>query len=142
MRAVWPISIGIFCLLVCGSLLAFQRAPYQANGFEGDHPSPFPVDGHEKTEFVFARLKFLGAGGYGGNWWAIDYPKSDRSLMQGIRRLTRLHVRSAEQVVDPDSDDLYNWPWMYAGQVSHWTFTPSQAARVRDYLLRGGFLMI
>jgi hypothetical protein len=146
MRARWPISFGVVCLLLCGSAAALQRAPYQATGFEGDHPAPFPADGHEKTEFVFARLKFPGVGGGfgfgGGNWWAIDYPKADRSLVQALRRLTRIHTRSAEQVVDPDSDDLYNWPWIYAGQVSHWTFTPSQAARVRDYLLRGGFLMI
>ena len=143
MRVVWPISVAVLCLALSGSLLALQRAPYQATGLEGDHPAPFPPDGHEKTEFVFARLKFPGIGfGFGANWWAIDYPKSDRALVQGVRRLTRIHVRSAEQVVDPDSDDLFNWPWMYAGQVSHWTFTPSQAARVREYLLRGGFLMI
>jgi hypothetical protein len=125
--------------------MAFQHLPYRATGLEGDHPAPFPPDGNEKTEFVFARLKFPGIDGgfgFGGNWWAIDYPKSDRALVQGIRRLTRIHVRSVEQVVDPDSDDLFNWPWMYAGQVSHWTFTPSQAARVRKYLLKGGFLMI
>lgn len=146
MRIAGPISVGVLCLAISASLLAFQRAPYQATGFEGDHPAGFPADGSEKTEFVFARLKFLGAGGrfggFGGNWWAIDYPKSDRALVQGIRRLTRVHVRSVEQVVDPDSDDIFNWPWMYAGQVSHWTFTPSQAARVREYLLKGGFLMI
>jgi Domain of unknown function (DUF4159) len=148
MRIAWSISVGVLCLALCASLAAFQRAPYQATGFEGDHPAGFPSDGNEKTEFVFARLKFPGLGGGfgrgfgGGNWWAIDYPKSDRALVQGIRRLTRVHVRSVEQVVDPDSDDLFNWPWMYAGQVSHWTFTPPQAARVREYLLRGGFLMI
>jgi hypothetical protein len=126
------------------AVLALQRNPYQASGFEGDHPSPFPPDGNEKTEFAFARLKFLGYGfgGFGGNWWAIDYPKADRALAQGIRRLTRIHTRSVEQVVDPDSDDLYNWPWVYAGQVSHWTFTPPQAARMREHLLKGGFLMI
>ncbi len=146
MRLPRHISFPALCLLAAGSLLAFQRPPYQATGLEGDHPAPFPPDGHEKTEFVFARLKFPGVGGFfggfGGNWWAIDYPQADRALLQGIRRLTRIHTRSAEQVVDPDSDDLFNWPWMYAGQVSHWTFTPGQARRIREHLLKGGFLMI
>jgi Domain of unknown function (DUF4159) len=62
-------------------------------------------------------------------------------FLQGLRRLTRLHARSAEQVVDY-GENLFNYPWIYAGQVSHWTFTPAQAANMRDYLLRGGFLMI
>src|SRR5262245_849004 len=118
MRFASFLSLLILALAVAVSATAFQRGPYQASGFEGDHPAAFPSDGHEKTEFVFARLKFHGVGyGFGGNWWAIDYPKADRALVLGIRRLTRVHVRSAEQVVDPDSDDLYNWPWIYAGQV-------------------------
>lgn len=138
-------ALLIATVALAGTLFAFQGRPYQATGFEGDDPAPFPADGHEQTEFVFARLRFpgYGYGGFrGGNWWAIDYPKADRALAQGIRRLTRIQTRSVEQVADPDNDDLYNWPWLYAGQVSHWTFTPPEAARVREHLMRGGFLMI
>ena len=58
--------------------------------------------------------------------------------------MTRIHARSAEQVVDLDldDDDLYYWPWVYTLEVGSWNLTDRQAAKVRDYLLRGGFLMI
>jgi len=62
--------------------------------------------------------------------------------VQGVRRLTRIHTRSVEQVVDLDSDEIYNWPWIYAVEVGHWALTDAQCKRLRDYLLRGGFLMV
>ena len=59
-----------------------------------------------------------------------------------LKRLTRIQMRSYEQVVDLDSDDIFNYPWVYAVQVENWTFTDAEAKRLREYLLKGGFLMV
>ncbi len=59
-----------------------------------------------------------------------------------MKRLTRIQGRSTEQVVDLDSDDIFNYPWVYAVQVQTWTFTDAEAKRLREYLLKGGFLMV
>ena len=73
----------------------------------------------------------------------MDYPRSDRHLLQGVRRLTRIDTRSVEQVVDLDgTGDVYNWPMMYAVEVGHWNLPDDQAAQLREFLLRGGFLMV
>jgi hypothetical protein len=40
-----------------------------------------------------------------------------------------------------DGDDVFNWPWLYAVRPGEWNLTDSQAAKLRDYLLRGGFFM-
>ena len=37
------------------------------------------------------------------------------------------------------SDDAYNWPMMYAVEVGHWRLKDSEAAQLRDFLLRGIF---
>ena len=59
-----------------------------------------------------------------------------------MRRLSRVHVRSVEQIVNlDDGDEVYNWPWLYAVQVGEWGITDAQAAKLRDYCLRGGFFM-
>ena len=48
-----------------------------------------------------------------------------------------------EQIVDLDgTDDVYNWPMMYAVEVGHWALPDDQAAQLREFLLRGGFLMV
>jgi hypothetical protein len=106
---------------------------------------PLPPDYQEKTEWTRARLKVPGInrGRQSSINWTMDYPRSDRHLLQGVRRLTRIHTRSVEQVVELDgSDDVYNWPMMYAVEVGHWQLPDDQAAQLRDFLLRGGFLMV
>jgi hypothetical protein len=73
--------------------------------------------------------------------WPTDYPKADRQFVQGVRRLTRIHTRSSEQVVDLDSDEVFNWPWLYAVEMGHSNLTDAECAKLREYLLRGGFFM-
>ena len=74
--------------------------------------------------------------------WTIDYPRSDRHFAEAVRRLTRVDARSVEQpVAAEDGDDIYNWPWLYGVEVGHWDLTDLEAAKLRDYLLRGGFFM-
>jgi hypothetical protein len=41
-----------------------------------------------------------------------------------------------------DGDDVYNWPWLVAGEMGDWLLTDEQCAKLRDYLLRGGFLYL
>ena len=116
---------------------------------------PLPADYQEKTEWVFARLMYPPAPGAryarfrfgGGNWregnssWTQDYPRADRHFNLAMRRLTRIHVRSAEQPVNLEDGDAPDWPWLYAVQVGEWDLTDAQAAAFREYLLRGGFFM-
>ena len=59
-----------------------------------------------------------------------------------MHRLTRIDGRPTEQVVTLDSDEIFNYPWIYAVQVQTWTFTDAEAKRLREYLLKGGFLMV
>jgi len=126
------------------SLLRAQRPfrEYQALEYEN---FPLPSDYQNKTEWTRARLRYPGvfASWRGDLSWTTDYPRSDRHLLQGVRRLTRIDTRSVEQVVALDgSDDVYNWPMMYAVEVGHWALPDDQAAQLREFLLRGGFLMV
>jgi hypothetical protein len=139
LRAACPIVLG---LVLWGSLHAFQAGHYSQYADEMQNPTPDPPDAAEKTEYVFARLRYRGTGGYRRSSWGTDSNKSEKQFVQGVRRLTRIHTRSAEQIIDVDSDDVYNWPWLYAVEVGYWHLNDSQAKRLRDYLDRGGFLMV
>jgi hypothetical protein len=110
----------------------------------------------DKAEFYWSRLRYTSSGygesgygyGYGGGFgfgffgWSRDYPKADRQMLMALKRLTRVEMRPTEQVVDLDSDDIFNYPWVYAVQVANWTFTDAEAKRLREFLLKGGFLMV
>jgi Domain of unknown function (DUF4159) len=112
-----------------------------------------PAD-QQPGEFVVGRLMFpqirrgymLGAGP--GNWraggtaWTVDYPEGDRTFARLLERLTTIDVRLVEQPVNLDDDiDAYYWPFLISGLVGAWDLTDEQAAKLREYLLRGGFLL-
>ncbi|SFS06953.1 protein of unknown function [Granulicella pectinivorans] len=139
-------SIGILgAAACCTGLYAYQRV---ANwGYQ-------PEQSTEKAEFAWSRLSYTtnlggasnygGFGGYGRHFqsWSRDYPKADRQVLIALNRLTRVQGRPVEQVVNLDSDDIFNYPFVYAVQVQTWSFTDEQARRLRDYLTKGGFLMV
>jgi hypothetical protein len=142
MRLLSSIVIAALLSIMSCSLLAFQRQV-----FEDDESPALPANANEKAEWTFARLHYtmaneFGVGFRGFQRWAADYPKADRQFVMGVRRLTRLHARPIEQVVDADSSEMFNWPWIYVEDGGWWTIDESQAARMREYLLKGGFLMI
>jgi hypothetical protein len=145
----------VVSLAIVSAAYAFQRPFREYPGIEYDN-FPLPPDWQQPAEFAFARLmypqvrgRYRGYGAYGnGDWthgysmWTQDYPRADRHFSQAVRRLTRIDIRSVEQPVNlDDGDDVYNWPWLYAVQTGRWDLTDSQAAKLRDYLLRGGFFM-
>lgn len=148
MRAL-RFACGLFLI---ATLSAFQQPFKQYPGIEHE-TYPLPPDYQEKTEFAFARMMYPPGwnNGYAGrdlDWhtgislWSQDFPAADRHFLRAVRRLSRVHARSVEQVVNlDDGDEVYNWPWLYAVQVGEWGITNAQAAKLRDYCLRGGFFM-
>ncbi len=149
-------AVGI---VLAASLYAFQRPFRVYRSLEPYDDVIIPSDYEEKCEWVQARLmypqhpnarfarpwRFGSAFDWreGGTSWSQDYPRADRHFAEAVRRLTRVHARSVEQPVNlDDGDDVYNWPWLVAGEMGDWKLTDAQAKKLRDYLLRGGFLML
>jgi hypothetical protein len=139
-------------LLAVLSLACFLAAqsPQRGNRWamyehEMQDPVPDPPDARDPSEFAFARLRYRSPrDGYFRRFarWGTDSNKSERIFMKAIRRLTRVNSRSIEEIVDIDSDEIFNWPFLYAVGVGDWTLSDSQAARLRQYFDRGGFLMV
>jgi hypothetical protein len=113
---------------------------------EMQDPVPDPPDANVEAEFAVGRLRFRSPMDRyrrrGGRRWGTDANKGDRIFSAMLRRLTRLNVRSIEQIVDVDSDDMYDWPWLFAVAVGDWELNDSEVAHLRKYFDRGGFLMV
>jgi hypothetical protein len=139
-------------MAVCGAVLAQKPfKEYPAIEYEN---FPLPPDWNHKAEWTRARLRYPDIYGYPDTmlvyndgrpfpgYWTMDYPRSDRHLLEGVRRLTRIDSRSVEQVVSFGDDDMYNYPMLYAVEVGHWRLKDENAKQLREFLLRGGFLMV
>jgi len=140
-------AIVALCLVDAALADPLPWREYQAAEYQNDE-IPIPPDYDEPAEWVFGRLMYpqVGWGSqwqYGGTSWTIDYPRGDRHIAALVRRLSIIDARSVEQPVNlDDGDDVFNWPWLYAVEVGQWDLTDAQAAQLREYLLRGGFLMV
>jgi hypothetical protein len=154
-RVVWNSAIAAGLGVLCWWGVLRAQKPFQEYPAIEYTNFPLPSDYQDKTEWVRARLRYPDIYGYPDNprltiggrdfpgYWTMDYPRSDRHLLAGVRRLTRIDARSVEQVVSLDgTDDIYNWPTLYAVEVGHWLLRDKEATQLREYLNRGGFLMV
>ena len=95
-------------------------------------------------EFRFVRLVYADNGlRFGGReQWLTDWPEAEQHLLRGVRRLTRIDTASEGQYLSILDERLFDYPWLYAVEVGSWVLNDAEIARLRDYLLRGGFLMV
>jgi hypothetical protein len=147
---------GLLLLVLLAGAVFPLHAEREFRVYEALEPQAdvaLPPDWNVPAGFVVARLMYPNNPNFGffrrrGDWheggtaWAVDYPRGDRRLAQILRRLTRIDVRSVEQPVNlDDGDDVYDWPFMIVGLPGMWELTDPQVAKLREYLLRGGFLL-
>ena len=125
-------------------LLPFLLLPLAVLGLAADrNERTGPTLGPPPAEFQFARMiyvDFAGARGFGRGWWQQDWPEAEQHFMQNVRRLTRVHAGEPVTLALTD-ENLFDFPWLYATQTGYWDLSDEEVARLREYLLRGGFLM-
>tara|TARA_R110002167_G_scaffold344363_2_gene553791 strand:- start:47827 stop:48603 length:777 start_codon:yes stop_codon:yes gene_type:complete len=105
-------------------------------------------------EFNFVRVQFdtYGArGGFGGFFgdggppWSIDFPGADQNFLRGVARLTNVRVMQDPIVLRFDDSRIFDYPFLYmleVGQQGGISLSPLEITNLREYLLRGGFLLI
>jgi hypothetical protein len=100
-----------------------------------------PYDGR----FMFARLRYGGFGGGGFRReppWAHDYPRSDWHFMRIVEEITFIRThRDESNVFALDDPELFNFPVSYMSEPGFWTTSDAEAAALRTYLQKGGFLI-
>ena len=134
--------IAVLVLVLAGMAAAHA----QRFGQRGPAPEPVvritPYDGR----FIFARLKYTTApnGFYyrGLPAWAHGYPRAENNLMRilGVVSQVRLHP-DASNVLALDDPELMKFPVSYMTEAGYWTMTDKEAAGLRAYLAKGGFVI-
>jgi hypothetical protein len=113
---------------------------------QSDRPDLVPAP---EAEFHMARLIYSSPaggrrgfwGGWGRGWWAIDYPSAEYHITRALRRMTSLHVAADSVHLEAVDARIFDFPWLFAQQVGRWQLSNEEAGHLREYLLRGGFLV-
>jgi hypothetical protein len=147
-RISWAIAAVL--LLTAVALLA-QRGGGRFRGGPppGGETHTFPATG----EMHFVRMEytdrpeysrgfgFVSRGGQAWGWWAQDWPDAEEHFTYGIQRLTRIDI--AEPIHMRLTDDkIFDNPWIYGTQTGNMALTGSEIEKLREYLERGGFLVV
>src|SRR5438067_1334325 len=128
-------------LIVCiASAIANTHASSRSRDTQGDGP---------EAEFQMARVKYRTFGGGGSHgyyqpWWAIDYPLAEEHFFAALRRTTNIQIADEERHLELSDDRIFEYPFFFLQQPGqgNWRPTPNEAARLREYCLRGGFLLV
>src|SRR5262249_34903480 len=135
----WTLGAAVAALLVVAPVLQ-PRADAQLKGA--------PDDRYAGLQWRFVRIKYhFPAEGtripqdFYGDPWGIDAPAAEQNLTRRIKTVTAI------QVEDPilmtlDDPRLFQYPWVYAVEPSSMRITDTELPLLREYLLRGGFMMV
>jgi hypothetical protein len=133
------VTAGSIALLVAATALAQFGGP---RGPFHEYPN-IPYDGR----FTFVRLKYTH--GPGGNWyggwpaWGHGYPLSEQNLMRIINEVSGIapHVDEVNAIT-LDDPALFHYPLAYIIEVDWWAMTDREAAALRAYIQKGGFVIV
>jgi hypothetical protein len=131
-------------------VLALCVATASAQGFRRGNrffqPIRSPTEESFDGAFNFCRIMFPRSYDGDGGGWQVDYPRADINLSIRLSELTSTRISrqpSGEPnhlVMDLNDPALFNCPFIMMTEVGGATLSPPEAARLREYLLKGGFL--
>ncbi len=112
-------------------------------------PARFPPAGFSDGAFMHCKIMYTSvvseANGMG---WGTDYPYAGINLMTRVSELTKTPISKDERgepnywVVRLTDDALFRCPFAMATDVGTAAFSDEEVARLRAYLLKGGFLWV
>jgi hypothetical protein len=96
-------------------------------------------------EFTFTRMIYRSPYSYGRRWggaWATDFPEADDHFSVGIREWagTNLNVSAQPRQFEIMDEGLFDFPLVYIVEPGYMELSDEEAARLREYVARGGFM--
>jgi hypothetical protein len=136
-------GLAIAVIVACASTALAQRRRGFGYGY-----APLRMATAESFDggFNFCRIMFGQSPDGDGANWSVDYPRADINLSIRLSELTRTRI-SRDPSGEPNhvllrlTDDLlFQCPFIMMTEVGAAYFSPPEAERLREYLLKGGFL--
>jgi len=101
----------------------------------------------DRSGFVYARVRYNPQ-----SWWRRgtsevpwhhDFPDGDTMLPTALQRLTTVHTTPESfQLVDIDGKEIFEFPFVYMSEPGYLNLLPADIKNLREYLDRGGFLLM
>jgi hypothetical protein len=135
--------LAVSVAIVAG-LASMAWAQFGRNSLEARLARPDSFDG----QFHYCRPVYRPNPRGDGGGWSTDYPLADIYLSIRLSELTKTRVsfdgggQPNHLIVQLTSDELFQCPVIIAQEVGRLLFTREDAAQLKNYLLKGGFLWV
>jgi hypothetical protein len=102
-----------------------------------------------ESRFTFARFSYpvniawlaRPLGDYGPPW-SHDWPDSEEHFMKILSEVSKLDVNPGGHIISFESDECFKYPIAYFCEMGYLNLTDREVQNMREYLLRGGFLIV
>lgn len=136
-------------LMLTALALALTAAAALGQGWFRGGPAPQLATAEAQDGgFHYCRLMYRSSRSGRGGGWMTDYPDADFNLSIRLSELTKITVSKNAAgaplplVVRLTDDELFQCPIIMAQEVGSFYVDDAEAGRLRDYLLKGGFLWV
>jgi hypothetical protein len=143
-------KMAVVIAVAAGALAVAQAQQRVWSGFYGYTPPKFPTATTYDGSFNFCRAMFT-SNRREKQGWSTDYPGADINFSVRLAELTKVHVKlttqGEEQVPDAvvvrlTDDWLFRCSFTLMEDAGTVRFTDAEVKRLREYLLKGGFLLV
>ena len=167
MKRVAALVLAVAAIVATTVLTRAQRPPSPPQGSQqmprylgmermrGEAANLAPGQVAYDGRFTFARLRYSETADFGGGRfrgrgrgqgppWSHDYPRAERNFMKILEEITTLTPYTGEAggtILDIGSPELFKFPVAYMAEAGFWTQTDEEAANLRAYLTKGGFII-
>jgi hypothetical protein len=146
-RLVWTmVAIGVI-----GATIAAGHAQQIRGGWYGRTPPKFPTATTFAGQFNFCRVMFR-SDRREKQGWGTDYPGADLNFSVRLSELTKVNVKMNHEGSEDETPDavvvgltdeaLFQCPFTMIEDAGTARFSGAEIERLREYLLKGGFLLV
>ena len=138
------IAAALVLVMVAGVGTALAQRRFGGGGFgrrqEAIVPNT-PYDGR----FTFVRIRYGPDYGFASQRlpWSHDYPSGEQHFMKIVNEVSYLNPHTEEtNILTFDDPALFKYPVAYLCEPGSWVLSDEEAAGLRAYLQKGGFVIV
>lgn len=140
----WDTTLKSACALGVGFLMFLAaHAVGQSLNYDSERTLPPEAEFH-MGRMIYRTFQRGGSHGWIQPMWAIDYPLAEQHFLPALRRMTALSVADDSRFMQVTNRRLDEYPFLFMQQPGRgqWDPTAQECAALREFLLRGGFLLV
>ena len=146
------VTVLLLTVLVGLALPASSESPSSTSTANGTLYNNEPLYGEKKDvsdKFTFVRV--MHGPVYPGSWlgdrgprWSHDYPEAGQHFSKILSELSKVSINldMAEYIFSFRDPNLFKYPFAYLCEVGDMDLSDDEIAGMKEYLLRGGFLLV